>query len=97
MNANQVKCWFLRRGETSQCRVENQQTQPTYDAESWNRTLATLVGGKCSHHCAIPAPLFNILLVFESGNDYGKINAVGDDGDERDDYSEGSRKFKINY
>ena len=44
MNANQVKCWFLRRVETSQeyleetsrCRVENQQTQPTYDAKSGN-------------------------------------------------------------
>ena len=32
-----------------------QQTQPTYDAESGNRTRATLVGGECSHHCAIPA------------------------------------------
>ena len=38
-------------------RDENQQqTQPTYDAESGNRTRATLVGGECSHHCAIPAP-----------------------------------------
>ena len=27
----------------------------TYDAESGNRTSATLVGGECSHHCAIPA------------------------------------------
>ena len=37
-------------------RDENQQqTQPTYDAESGNRTRATLVGGECSHHCAIPA------------------------------------------
>ena len=58
------KCWFLRRGEnrstrrkTSQSRVENQQqTQPTYDAGSGNRTRATLVGGERSHHCAIPAP-----------------------------------------
>ena len=58
------KCWFLRRGEnrstrrkTSQSKDENQQqTQPTYDAESGNRTRATLVGGECSHHCAIPAP-----------------------------------------
>ena len=35
-----------------------QQIQPTYDAESGNRTRATLVGGECSHHCtcAIPAP-----------------------------------------
>ena len=31
-----------------------QQTQPTYDAESGNRTRATLVGGERSHHCAIP-------------------------------------------
>ena len=36
--------------------VKNQQqTQPTYDAESRNRTLPTLQGGECSHHCAIPA------------------------------------------
>ena len=59
------KCWFLRRGEnrstrrkTSRSKDENQQqTQPTYDAESGNRTWATLVGGERSHHCAIPAPL----------------------------------------
>ena len=39
-------------------RDENQQqTQPTYDAGSGNRTRATLVGGEHSHHCAIPAPL----------------------------------------
>ena len=58
------KCWFLRRGEnrstrrkTSRSREENQQqTQPTYDVESGNRTRATLVEGECSHHCAIPAP-----------------------------------------
>ena len=42
--------------KTSRCRVENQQTQPTYDAGSRNRTRATLVGDECSHHCAIPAP-----------------------------------------
>ena len=42
--------------KTSRCRVENQQTQPTYDAESGNRTRATLVGGECSHHYAILAP-----------------------------------------
>ena len=59
------KCWFLRRGanrstrrKTSRSRVENQQqTQPTYDAGSGNRTRVTLVGGEHSHHCAIPAPL----------------------------------------
>ena len=58
------KCWFLRRGEnqstrrkTSRNREENQQqTQPTYDAGSRNRTRDTLVGGERSHHYAIPAP-----------------------------------------
>ena len=50
---------FWRRGEpeyekTSQCRVENQQTQNTYDAHSGDRTQATLVGG--FHHCTILAP-----------------------------------------
>ena len=56
---------FLRRGEnrstrrkTSRSRVENQQqTQPTYDAGSGNRTRDTLVEGERSHHCANPAPL----------------------------------------
>ena len=41
--------------KTSQSRVENQQTQPTYDDrddKSGNGARATLVGGKCSHHCA---------------------------------------------
>ena len=42
--------------KTSRCRVENQQTQPTYDAGSRNLTQDTLVEGKRSHHCAIPAP-----------------------------------------
>ena len=36
-----------------------QQTQPTYDAGSGNRTQATLVGGERSHRCAILVPLFN--------------------------------------
>ena len=45
------------RRKTSRSKDENQQqTQPTYDAESRNRTRATLVGDECSHHCAIPAP-----------------------------------------
>ena len=55
---NQVKCWFLMMrgenrstwGKTSHNRVENQQTQSTYDTECRNRTRATLVEGKCSHH-----------------------------------------------
>ena len=53
------KSWSLRRGEnwstrrkTSRSKEENQQqTQPTYDAGSGNRTQHILVGGKRSHHC----------------------------------------------
>ena len=33
-----------------------QQTQPTPDTRTGNRTWATLVEGECSHHCDIPAP-----------------------------------------
>ena len=40
-----------------------QQTQPTYDTGTRNRTWATLVEGKCSHHCAIPAPHMYIQVV----------------------------------
>ena len=41
------------RRKTSRSKDENQQqTQPTYDAETGNRTRAALVGD----HCAIPAP-----------------------------------------
>ena len=39
----------------SKQRREPTQTQPTYGVWSGNRTSATLVGGECSHHCAIPA------------------------------------------
>ena len=43
-----------------QSRDENQnQTQPTYDVESRNRTRATLVGGE--RNCAIPA-LLGVLI-----------------------------------
>ena len=54
---DQIKCWVLERGEnrstrrkTSRSRVENQQTQPTYDAESGNRTRDTLVERDRCHH-----------------------------------------------
>ena len=49
--------WSTQR-KTSQSRVENQQTQPSYDAKSGNQTRDTLVEGKRSHHCANPAPWF---------------------------------------
>ena len=65
------KCWFLRRGEnrstlrkTSRTSVENQQqTQPTYDARSRNRTRDTLVGSERSHHCTNPAPSISWVFV----------------------------------
>ena len=48
--SNQIKCWFLVRGEnrstrgkTSRSRVENQQTQPTYDVRSALTTAQTLL------------------------------------------------------
>ena len=61
------KCRFLWRDrgkpeypeKNPQSRDEKQQqTQPTYNADTGNRTRATLVGGECSHHYAIPAPTF---------------------------------------
>ena len=39
-----------------------QQTQPTYDAGSGNRTQATLVGGERSLHCTTPAPRSTCIL-----------------------------------
>ena len=49
--------------KTSQSKDENQQqTQPTYDAESGNRTRVTLVGGECSLYCAIPGPPSPIII-----------------------------------
>ena len=50
--------------KNSRNRDENQQqTQPTYDAESGNRTRATLVRGlrgkQMLNHCAIPALLLS--------------------------------------
>ena len=60
------QCWYmyLREGGKPENPEKNprskgknqQQTQPTYDAGSGNRTRDTLVGGEPSHHCATPAP-----------------------------------------
>ena len=45
--------------KTSRSKDENQQRiQPTSDGETRNRTQATLLGGECSHHRAIPAPQY---------------------------------------
>ena len=61
--SNQIKSWFLVRGEnrstrgkTSRSREENQQTQHAYDVRPGNRTRGTLVEGQCSHLCANTAP-----------------------------------------
>ena len=64
------KCWFLRRGENWStpgkkpfgAEQQQQQTQPTYDAGSRNRTQDTSVGGDPSHHCAISAPTLQCYL-----------------------------------
>ena len=44
---NQIQVFEERgtRGKTSQGREDNQQTRPTFDAESGNRAQAILVGG----------------------------------------------------
>ena len=47
-------------GGTSQSIEESQQTQPTYDAESGNRTQATPVGGKCSRYVRYVLLLFSL-------------------------------------
>ena len=45
-------------GENLRGKDENQQeTQPTYDTGTGNRSPAALVGGERSHHCAISVPL----------------------------------------
>ena len=51
---------------TSKNREDNQQTQPTHDAECGNRTRATLVRGECSHHHATTS--LSILFYFTWGH-----------------------------
>ena len=55
--------------KTSRSKEENQQQKnPTYEAESGNRTRHKLVGGERSHHCAIPAPLAFYMIFLFSNN-----------------------------
>ena len=53
--------------KTSRSKVEKQQSQPTYDAGSGNRTRATLVEGERYHHspplCKPPASVLKSLSV----------------------------------
>ena len=62
------------RGKTSHGRVENQQTLSTYDTECGNRTRATLVEGKCSHHYVNPATINSLLsyqvIMFQEAHMY---------------------------
>ena len=50
-----------------------QQTQPTYDTGTENRTRATLMEGECPHHCAIPAPHF---LISISNSDWVLVSSL---------------------
>ena len=68
-NRNKIVGWCLRRGKnrgnltkTFRSKAENQETQPTCDAKYGNRTRVTLMGGECSHHCAIPVSFHNLSL-----------------------------------
>ena len=47
---------FVEGGKLEGLGKNQQQTQPTCDTRSGNRTQATVVGGEHSHHCAIDAP-----------------------------------------
>ena len=50
------------RRKTSRSKGENQQqTQPLCGVDARIRTWATLVGGGCSHHCSILAPLARMI------------------------------------
>ena len=44
-----------------------QQTQPTYDAGSGNRTQDTLVGGECSEPSLLPRDVFFQVTVLSTG------------------------------
>ena len=50
-----------------------QQTQPTYDAGSMNRTWDAWVGGEHSHHCATPA-----LHIIDLSKLTAKINSANE-------------------
>ena len=57
IKSNQMLVFGVRENQSTQRktftnRVENQETQFTYDSGSGNQTHATLVEGECSHHYA---------------------------------------------
>ena len=66
----------FRRKNLLQQGENQQQTQPTYDARTRNRTLATLVGGACSHHCATRAPLGPIIITVCLGKGGGEEDCL---------------------
>ena len=75
-----LELWVLRRAENwSSCRKTSQSNDgepttnstPTYGVNTGIWTRATLVGGECSHHCAILAlcehllrPIFTLSLLY---------------------------------
>ena len=70
---------FVERGKPESDQEKNvseQRRAPTNSTHRWrrvwNRTRATLVGGECSHHCAIPTPTImikmgNVKIPFPNG------------------------------
>ena len=81
---DRIGIWFMRRREnrstkrkTSWSREENQQqTQPTYDAESGNRAAAPLVEGARCHHCTSPVIMVHLPLKYttKEPNSIGQID-----------------------
>ena len=59
------QCLFVERGKPEYpeknvplgAKTRTNTSTHIYNVESGNRTRATLLGGECSHHCSIPAPL----------------------------------------
>ena len=60
-NPDRIGIWKYWRKTSRSKDKKQQQAQSTFDSESGNITWATLVGGECSHLCAIPAPCRTVL------------------------------------
>ena len=59
-----LECWFLWKEETLRAwrktlgvEMRTKNNLNPHDARFGNKTQATVVEGKCSHHCAISVPL----------------------------------------
>ena len=58
------KCCFLRREENRRKTPGENPPEQRREPTKTEPTRATLVGGECSHHCAIPTLLWYNLTVF---------------------------------